>query len=285
MKRKVRIGGSGEFTEMWYATGMGVAFEPVTRVHREHSRFQKIEVYKTKTHGYLAVFDGQVMLTSAFNHLYHEMMVHTVLSPNAKDMLSVLVIGGGDCGAMREVLKYRNVRTAHQVEIDDRVTPVCEKFFPELCAPVISDWRATLVAEDGIKWVRHKDRREMYDVIIVDSTEPEGMAKGLFGTSFYRNCMQVLKRDGMLVTQTGSPLFSLKHIRQVSGNMLKAGFKDVATITFPQPDYPSGYWSATIAAKLSSIARQIDGAFVPETKYYNAEVHAAAFAVPQFMRE
>jgi spermidine synthase len=197
----------------------------------------------------------------------------------------VLVIGGGDCGTLREVLKHETVALAEQVELDERVTRVSEEFFPDLCASN-SDPRARFRFEDGIAWVANAAPGS-YDVIIIDSTDPVGPAAGLFSEEFYRNCLKTLGPNGILVGQSESPLFHANLIRSMQTAMRRAGLREVATLHFPQCTYPSGWWSATMACKDGSLEsfREPAAAKRFATRYYNAAIHRAALALPEFLCE
>jgi spermidine synthase len=164
--------------------GSAFSLQVTEKLHEEQTPFQHIEVYQTTHWGRLLVIDGCVMLTSRDNFTYHEMMSHPVLFTHP-DPKSVLIIGGGDCGLLREVLKHPNVAKVVQVDIDEGVTRASEKFFPELC-DANDDPRATLLFDDGIQYI--KDQAEgSVDVVIVDSTDPVGPAAGLFGEGFMRD--------------------------------------------------------------------------------------------------
>lgn len=265
----------------------GTAFSLAIRrkLHEEQTPFQRIEVYETETFGNLMVIDDCVMLTQRDNFLYHEMMSHPALfaHPNPRD---VLIIGGGDCGTLREVLKHDTVVRADQVEIDERVTRVAEQFFPELCS-ANSDPRAHLHFEDGIKWVEDAEPGT-YDVIIVDSTDPVGPAEGLFRRPFYQNCLRALRAGGLLVQQTESPLLHSSLIRAVRSEMRAAGFGSVLTLNFPQCVYPSGWWTATMAGKDNPLTNIRDTEVADRnfsTSYYNLAIHQAAMAQPEFFRK
>ncbi len=156
---------------------------------RKKPRFQTIEIYDSTDWGKLMVIDGCTMVTTRDNFLYHEMMSHPALftHPRAK---RVVIIGGGDCGTLREVLKHDEVESAVQVEIDERVTRLAEQYFPELCESNKLDPRAQLLFIDGIQWMADCEGRIALDVIIVDSTDPIGPAEGLFNEAFYQSCLK-----------------------------------------------------------------------------------------------
>ncbi len=271
------------YTEEWAGQGSAISLKINSKVHDEQSTYQRIEIYETETFGTLMTLDGLVMVTDRDNFVYHEMMSHPALFTHP-DPQRVLVIGGGDCGTLHEVLKHKTVTLAEQVELDERVTRVSEKFFPELCESN-NDPRARLHFTDGIKWVADA-KPETYDVIIIDSTDPVGPAAGLFSESFYKNCFRALRPRGIVVGQSESPLFHADLILSVQKSFKAAGFRDVATLFFPQCTYPSGWWSATMAGKDIALAsfRAQDAAKTFATRYYNRDIHAAALASPEFLR-
>ncbi|GAB4351399.1 MAG: polyamine aminopropyltransferase [Gammaproteobacteria bacterium] len=271
------------FTEVCDEGGTAFSLKVEERVHEEQSAYQKIEIYRTAKFGYLMVIDGFVMLSSRDNFLYHEMMSHPALFTHP-DPRRVAIIGGGDCGTLREVLRHPGVETATQIEIDERVTRVSERYFPELCE-ANDDPRATLLFADGIRWMQEAADGAL-DVVIIDSTDPIGPAEGLFQAPFYRDCFRVLGEAGVLVQQTASPLFHQRLIRQVHAALREVGFHDVRALQFPQCVYPSGWWTATIATKKGDVEEFRSEAAAERnfaTRYYNEEIHRAALAQPQFM--
>ncbi|HBC55846.1 MAG TPA: polyamine aminopropyltransferase [Gammaproteobacteria bacterium] len=237
------------FEEKSVQTGWGVALHITKKLHEEQSSFQKIEVYQTTNFGNLLVLDGFIMLTERDNFQYHEMLVHPPLlcHPAAK---RILIIGGGDCGSLKEVLKHKQVQTAIQVDIDERVTRVCEDYFPDLVTSN-DDQRATLLFADGIDYLA-KVPANSFDVIIVDSTDPVGPGMVLYATEFYQSCFQALGDSGLLVVQSESPLLHADLIEKIRANMTTAGFSQLNSYHFPVSTYPSGWWSATMAGKENS---------------------------------
>ncbi|WP_303909542.1 polyamine aminopropyltransferase [Thiohalomonas denitrificans] len=265
--------------------GSAFSLKVKSRLHEEQTPFQKIEVYETEKFGNLMVIDGFVMLTSRDNFLYHEMMSHPALYTHPAPK-RVLIIGGGDCGTLREVLRHPEVERAQQVDIDEGVTRAAELYFPELCE-FNDDPRAELHFADGIRWVKEAEAGSV-DVIIVDSTDPIGPAEGLFNEAFYRDCYRALGGNGILVQQSESPLLHMRLLTEMHGAMRTAGFPDVRTLQFPQPVYPSGWWSATLAGKGGVLDqfREVDARNkVYPTAYYSVGIHRAAFALPPFMQE
>ena len=273
------------FSEIHPATGSAFSLKLKGTLHEAQSPYQRIAVHATEAFGHLMAIDGYIMLSTRDNFLYHEMMAHPALFTHPEPK-RVLIVGGGDCGTLREVLKHPDVETVIQVDIDAEVTRAAERYFPELCVSN-HDPRAQLCFEDGIAWVKNAEMGS-YDVIIVDSTDPVGPAEGLFAEPFLRDCHRALGADGLLVQQSESPLFHLDGILLPLHRALRAaGFADTHTLHFPQCVYPSGWWTATLARKTGRVSdfREADAAAKPfATEYYNAEIHRAALATPEFMQ-
>jgi len=272
------------FTETCDECGSAFSLKIEEKLHEETSDFQKIEIYKTATYGNLMVIDGFTMLSDRDNFLYHEMMTHPALYSHPRPK-NVLVIGGGDCGTLKEVLKHKEVEQAHQVEIDERVTRLSEQYFPALCSSN-SDPRAELHFADGIQWVKDAKPGD-YDVIIVDSTDPVGPAEGLFNVNFYRSCKRILAEEGILVQQSESPIAHIKLIKAMRKAMSDAGFKYTHTLDFPQPLYPSGWWSATMASGTKISEGRIDDIRAQnfETLYYSEFKHRAAMETITYLHK
>ncbi|HET6631431.1 MAG TPA: polyamine aminopropyltransferase [Rhodanobacteraceae bacterium] len=273
------------FTEAHQASGSSIGFRVERRLHSETTPFQTIDIYASTDWGNVMVIDGCLMLTARDNFLYHEMMSHPALFTHARAK-RVVIVGGGDCGTLREVLRHDEVEHVAQVEIDERVTRLAEKYFPELCEGN-GDPRAELVFGDGIAHVAALEP-DSTDLIIVDSTDPVGPAKGLFDPAFYASCHKALRHGGILVQQSESPLAHLGLIREMRESMRASGFTATRTLTFPQPCYPTGWWSCTMARKEADLgAFRERGAATKQfaTRYYNADIHRAALALPEFMRE
>lgn len=270
------------FTEACEDCGSAFSLKIEEKLHEEVSDFQKIEIYKTTHYGNLMVIDGFTMLSDRDNFLYHEMMTHPALYTHPKPD-NVLVIGGGDCGTLREVLKHKEVVKAYQVEIDERVTRLSEQYFPALCSSN-ADPRAELHFADGIQFVNNANPGD-YDVIIVDSTDPIGPAEGLFNEAFYRSCKCILGDSGILVQQSESPVSHIKLINAMRQAMTAAGFKYTHTLDFPQPLYPSGWWSATMASNTNFGEGRIEDIKKRdfETLYYSEAKHRAALETPLFL--
>lgn len=272
------------YSEIYPQAGSAFSLKISDKLHAEQTAFQHIEIYATEAFGHLMVIDDCIMLSSRDNFLYHEMLSHPALFTHPHPE-RVLIIGGGDCGTLREVLKHDSVRLAQQVEIDERVTRLAEQYFPELCT-ANDDPRAELHFVDGIQWLANAEA-DSYDLIIVDSTDPVGPAAGLFSESFFRDCRRALGPQGLIVQQSESPLFHMHIIKEMHQAMSAAGFKQQLTLNFPQCVYPSGWWSATMASSelnLADFRRQDAAQHHFPTEYYNQDIHQAALAQPEFMR-
>jgi spermidine synthase len=272
------------FTEIAADTGTAFSLKIHSKLHEEQTPYQKIEIYDTEQFGKLMVIDGCTMLSTRDNFLYHEMMSHPVLYTHQQP-LKVIIIGGGDCGTLQAVLQHPEVEQAWQIDIDERVTRLAEQYFPELCT-ANDDKRANLYFGDGIQWMKDADP-DSIDVIIVDSTDPVGPAEGLFSEAFFRDCLKALRADGIIVQQSESPLLHMDIINPMHDAMRKAGFMHTRTLTFPQCIYPSGWWSCTMASKENTLDKfrkdDINNRGF-ETRYYNADIHKAAMALPEFMK-
>ena len=274
------------FTEVCKEGGSAFSLQIKRKLHDEQTPYQRIEIYETEQFGNLMTIDGFVMLSTRDNFVYHEMMSHPVLYSHPGPR-RVVIVGGGDCGTLREVLKHPEVESVVQVEIDERVTRLSEEYFPELCESN-ADPRAEFFFGDGIQWVKDAEPGSI-DAIIVDSTDPIGPAAGLFSAPFYAACRRALGANGLLAQQSESPLYHTESIiRPMHDEMRKAGFLDTLTLHFPQVSYPSGWWTATLACKDMPVtfAREEACEERPfETRYYNDAIHRACAATPEFLRK
>ena len=277
-------------TDAWHyehfdRAGSAIGFRITGKLDEVQSPFQKIEIYGSTDWGNLMLIDGAMMLTARDNFLYHEMMSHPALFTHA-DPKRVVIIGGGDCGTLREVLRHPGVVRATQCDIDEQVTRMAEKYFPELCESN-GDPRAELLFDDGIAYMANCEPGSV-DIVIVDSTDPVGPAEGLFNEAFYASCAKAMRPGGILVQQSESPLVHLSLIKAMRHHMAAAGFAHCRTLPFPQPCYPTGWWSCTLARKGGELSgfreRGAQSKSFP-TRYYNVDIHRAALAAPEFMRE
>ncbi len=272
------------YIEHFQPTGSAIGYRVSGKLDEVQSPFQKIEIYQTTDWGKLMLIDGAIMLTTRDNFFYHEMIAHPALFTHP-DPQRVVIIGGGDCGTLREVLKHKGVHSATQCDIDEQVTRMAEKHFPELCDSN-ADPRAELLFDDGVAYMKNCAENSV-DIVIVDSTDPVGPAEGLFNKAFYESCFRALKDDGILIQQSESPLALLDLIKEMRGEMGKAGFSTFKTLPFPQPCYPTGWWSVTLARKGKDFGfREADAkAKAFPTKYYSAPLHTGVLVAPPFVAE
>ncbi|NIA23922.1 MAG: polyamine aminopropyltransferase [Proteobacteria bacterium] len=269
------------FTEK-YSPNSGITIKVKQELAHVKSKYQEMSVIDTYEFGKIMVLDGFIMFTDKDEFIYHEMITHVPLFSH-ENPENVLLIGGGDGGAVREVLKHNSVRSVELVEIDKMVVDASKEFFPQVSVG-FSDKRFKLHIEDGIKFV--KESKDKYDVVIVDSTDPIGPAVGLYQRDFYKNIYDILNDDGILVVQGESPYYTDTKKAFVNLNReLKAVFPFTRPYFAFIPTYPSGMWSLAYARK---DGKEIKGPIRKkdfDTKYYNEEIHKASFAHPEFVKE
>jgi spermidine synthase len=246
-------------------------YSDVVEIYNEKSQFQKIQVLEHPFFGRMLVLDGIIQLTTKDEFFYHEMLVHPAMitHPHPRE---AIIIGGGDGGCVREVLKHPEIDSVTLVEMDIRVIEVCQEFFPMISAG-INDQRVKIVSQDGLEYLENGSFA--FDVVIVDSTDPIGPAKRLFSERFYSLIEKNLNIDGVFVTQSESLFFHLPHVIKVQQN-LKNLFKMSYCYTQALSTYAGNWWTFSIASKLidpRKVLRQVDGNF----RYYSPEVHMRAF--------
>jgi spermidine synthase len=237
----------------------------------------------------MLMLDGATQISKKDEFIYQEMMSHVPLFAHGKPQ-EVLIIGGGDCGIAEEVLKHKTVKHLTQVEIDAKVVEFAKEHFPEFTKPVFADKRFESVIDDGAKFVAKTDRR--FDVIIVDSTDPQGPGKILFGEKFYSGCKRCLNKGGVLVTQNGVPIYQPSELTS-SITKFRRLFADGTCYIAAIPTYVGGHLAMGFAsdnAKLrqtgsSTIAERYRKAGSFKTQYWTPEVHVAAFALPRFIAD
>ena len=255
-------------------------------IYQEKSDFWEISIFENERYGKVVAMDGIIQLTEKDEFIYHEMMSHVALLTHP-DPKSVLILGGGDGGLLREVLRHKNLEKIIQVEIDPTMIELSKKYLPNVSQGAFDNPRAKIVIQDAAKYV--KETMERFDVVIVDSNDPEGPAAVLFTSEFYGNCKKVLTPGGILINQNGVPFMQKSELRDSLKNR-KPHFKNVDFFVAPVPTYVGGFmafgWASDrkhrpgIKAIEERLA-QIEG----KMKYYTPAIHKAAFALPQYMLE
>ncbi|HHV78870.1 MAG TPA: polyamine aminopropyltransferase [Firmicutes bacterium] len=270
--------------DVWFTENQGPGLRIGCQVKKvlasTKSAYQEIAVYETSSFGRLLALDDVIQTTERDEFAYHEMIVHVPMFVHGHPR-RVLIIGGGDGGCVREVLKHPSVQLVKLIEIDPEVTRIAREFLPGI-SHSLSDNRVSLEFRNGIEYLRETD--EQYDVIIVDCTDPVGPAVGLFSDEFYSDAFKALSDDGVFVEQTESPFYNLDLIERVQRD-LKKHFPVVGLYLGAVPTYPGGLWSYSIATKGAELPGD---PLIPLTfsgKYYNAYVHRAAFVLPEFVRK
>lgn len=248
------------------------------------SPFQKVDIVKTAGHGNMLLNDGIVMLSEKDEFIYHEMIAHVPLFVHP-DPRRVLIIGGGDGGTAREVLKHESVESVVMVEIDRMVVDACRRYMPSVSGGA-DDPRLDLLFDDGVEYIKNTTRT--FDVAIIDSTDPVGPAAPLFDQAFYQHLAGRLSPDGIMITQSESPFYDPDIQLSMFSNQ-RPWFQKLHMYLFSTMTYPGGLWSFGFASKkFCPVAdfkkdRADDANF--QTRYYNSQVHRAAFALPEFVKK
>ena len=273
------------FEKSFYETfAMGWKIKSV--LHTEQSKFQKIEVLDTHAVGRLLLLDGKTMVSEIDEFIYHETMAHIpyMISRQCK---KVLIIGDGDGGVVREFAKHKSIEQIDLVEIDERVIEVSREFFPE-CTSALDDSRVNILPQDGFTFIKNK--KNEYDVIVIDSTDPEDFASGLFTEEFYSDVYQALTEDGVMMNQTENPFLDEYDVKSIYKNMQKA-FAHVQSFTAPMSIYPGVFWTFGFSSKryratdINSEKRQKMYGMQRELKWYNQDWHIGAFAISNFHKK
>lgn len=261
-----------------FRSGYQQRFQLRAHLWEGRSEYQHVEIIDTVAFGRALVLDDAMQTTEADEFLYHEPLVHIPLlaHPNPR---RVLVVGGGDGGALRHILMHEGVEKAVQVEIDELVVRACQEWLPGLSGGAFEHPRGELIIGDGLAYMR--DVSEPFDVILVDSTDPVGPAEGLISEAFYRLAAGALSEHGIFAMQTGSPLLMRDELESAASRM-GAIFPIVRTFLGHVPSYPGVLWSWTAGSKSldPSEPRRTPPAGL---RFYTPEVHRGAFALPPYM--
>ncbi|RDB37181.1 polyamine aminopropyltransferase [Spirobacillus cienkowskii] len=280
--------GNSSSLDLWYQekhnneVSFGLHVKKV--LNSVQSPFQRVDVFESTGFGRVLTLDGLMMCSDRDEFVYHEMISHIPLlvHPNPK---RVLVIGGGDGGTLREVLRHDCIEEAVLCEIDGEVVAAAKQFFPAL-AFGLNHPRAKVHIGDGVEFVKNSANAQ-FDVVIVDSTDPIGPGVGLFSGEFYKEVKRILTPGGIVAAQCESPWENNIDLSKVYGN-LKEAFSSVYSMVGSIPSYPYGYWSWGFASDSVHPFKDINldkaKAIEKASKYYNVDVHRAAFALPNFLR-
>jgi len=256
-------------------------------IYKKKTPYQDLRIYKTCRFGNVLLLDGAIQTTQKDEFIYHEMLTHPVffLHPNPKN---ILVIGAGDGGVLREALKHK-VKKIILVEIDKEVIKLSEKHLPSICKNSFNNKRVKIVIDDGAKFI--KNTKEKFDIVIIDSPDPVGVAKVLFSKKFYENIYSILTSQGIMIRQTGSIVLQRGELRQ-NYNILKNIFSYLAVQLACVPTYIGGFFSFIIASKkidpYKASYKKILSKYRNlklKTKYYNPEIHLASLVLPNYVEE
>ena len=269
--------------------GLRTSYQVERVLYETRTEHQHLVLFEHKIFGKMLMLDGATQITSRDEYVYQEMMSHVPLFAhgNAK---SVLIVGGGDCGIAEEVLKHKSVERLTQVEIDASVVEFAKEHYPEFTKPVFADKRFECVIDDGMEYVGDTGRR--FDVIIVDSTDPQGPGAVLFTKEFYAGCKRCLNQGGVLVTQNGVPFFQADELTTSLGHF-RTLFADSSCYIAAIPTYVGGHMAMGFATDDKDL-RRTPAAMIAEryakagsfaTQYWTPELHLGAFALPRFIAD
>lgn len=276
--------------ELWFSEfhskGVKLSIRIDKQLYSGKSDFQRIDVYDSEELGKFFTLDGYIMITEKDEFIYHDMIVHVPMATNP-NIENVLVIGAGDGGTVRELVRYKSIKKIDMVEIDRMVVDVCREYFPDSTCG-LDDPRVNLLFEDGLKFI--SDKVNEYDLIIVDSTDPIGPGEGLFTSEFYGNCFKSLKRDGILVNQHESPFYDeYSGLMQRAHKRIREFFPISKVYQVHIPTYASGHWLFGFASKTYDPVKDLDAdkwnSLGLATRYYNTDIHKGAFAIPNYVKE
>ena len=276
--------------ELWFSEPHTPNVKLSIRVDRQlysgQSEYQQIDVFESPEFGRILVLDGYLMLTEKDEFIYHEMIVHVPMAvhPNVK---RVLVIGAGDGGVVRELVRYPEIEQIDLVEIDEEVIKVSMDYLPKVSCELRNE-RVKIHFEDGLKFVRSKE--DEYDLIIVDSTDPFGPGEGLFTKEFYGNCYKALKEDGIMVNQHESPFYEADATACMRAHKrIVESFPISRVYQAHIPTYPSGHWLFGFASKKYHPVHDMDEERwldrELETRYYTPRLHEGAFCLPAYVEK
>lgn len=272
---------------MWFTENYGniakMSLNMNNKLHEEQSKYQKIEIYNSDFFGNVFVLDGVIMLSEKDEFIYHEMITHMPLTTNPS-IERVLIIGGGDGGTIRELLKYNNIKEIVLCEIDEKVIEVCKKYLPSLSSK-LDDPRVRIYNDDGIKYLETFD--SYFDLIISDATDPIGPGVTLYKASYFELAKKALKPDGIFIAQSENPWYDKETLHNMTENLAQ-NFKNVETFMAPIILYQTGFWTFTFASDyftLYKFNKKLSDKISEDCKYYNTDIHKASLTLPNFVRD
>jgi len=269
-----------------YAQAMELAGKPLVD---EKSQYQRIKIFDTVSNGRVLILDDIVQMTTRDESAYAEMLTHLPILEHGK-VERVMIVGGGDLSIADEVLKHKGVKEVVLVDIDGLVVELCRKHFAEVNAKAFKDRRLKLEIADAFEYLGRKESKARFDLIIGDRPDPIGPGKALFGETFYDRIKRALKPGGIATFQTGVPFYQPWEITEALEE-LKAFFPQSGLYLTVVPTYIGGFMALSWAAKGARLGtpkglKRAAAAFKRsklKTDYYNPAVHAAAFALPQWI--
>ncbi|OHA65162.1 MAG: spermidine synthase [Candidatus Wildermuthbacteria bacterium RIFCSPHIGHO2_02_FULL_49_9] len=268
-------------------TGIQIGYQVRKKLYEGKSAFQRVEVYNLMFFGRTLFLDGVLQTAEQDEFIYHEMLCQAPLFLHPS-LGNVLIIGGGDGGALREVLKHRSVKKAVVVEIDGKVVKLSRKYLPFLSKNAFSDKRTKLVIEDGKKFI--KKHKSEFDVIILDLSDPNGPSKDLISLPFYKNIKQALRSNGIVSVQSGSFITQPKLVSTISKRLQKV-FSHVQVRKAVVPSYYAGEYIFTLASDynfskvtLGTLAKRYKASKM-RLKYWSPEIHQASSVLPLYLKQ
>ncbi len=259
-------------------------------LYHAKSEYQQVRVFESYAYGKVLSIDDMVMVTEKDEFVYHEMLTHPAMFLHG-DVKKVLVIGGGDGGTIREVFRHKSVDQVVMVEIDENVVEASKLHFPTVACE-FDNPKLELHIADGIEYLKNC-AAEQFDLIIIDGSDPEGPAEGLFSASFYKNAYRALKENGILSLQSEGPMFNAEAFLDLNKCIVDIfGNASVDRYLAFISTYPTGMWSFTVARKGGELKHgEFDIAEAAifsqknDLQYYTPDMHFAAFALPPFVRK
>ena len=270
--------------------GYAQSMELTGIVAEEKSRYQRIAIFDTVANGRVLVLDDIVQITTRDESAYAEMLVHLPLFEHGRGQ-SVMIVGGGDLSIADEALKHKSVKEVVLVDIDDRVVELCRQHFSEVNRKAFGDRRLRIEIADAFEYLGRSEAMGRFDLIVADRPDPVGPGKALFGDNFYARVRGALKKGGFATFQTGVPFYQPWEIAD-GLRELRRHFPLCGLYLTVVPTYIGGYmalsWAGTdkplgTDAGIAAAARRFARTKI-RTAYYNADIHAAAFALPEWIK-